>query len=276
MSIRGNSGFIDIDKRFGSLTGDTKGVIGREQHFLERTQGRFSGKLIPDPTAWFDAAENITLNGSNVSVWGDKSGNGLDMVQSTASAQPPYNSSNTDLNNLPSVDCNNDDSMETSDSSLLDLTNTGGFTAYCVGKLDSFPSTFSFFIGRTNGIDWTLGWGVFAYAGTLRWFVNNWNDASQRCETNLPSSTGSNIFKMRYDQINISAEIIGPSADSDTQPYTSAVQEPSSEGLLLNAGGSDAFDSDFDYAEYIFYNRPLTSDEQIQVENYLKTKYNIS
>ncbi len=42
MSIRGNSGFIDVDKRFGSSTGDTKGIVAREQHFLERTQGRFS------------------------------------------------------------------------------------------------------------------------------------------------------------------------------------------------------------------------------------------
>ena len=52
MSIRGNSGFIDTDKRFGSISGDTKGIIGREQHFLERTQGRFSNELIPAPTAW--------------------------------------------------------------------------------------------------------------------------------------------------------------------------------------------------------------------------------
>tara|TARA_Y100000385_G_C12834257_1_gene525931 strand:+ start:27 stop:710 length:684 start_codon:yes stop_codon:yes gene_type:complete len=42
MSIRGNSGFIDIDKRFGSSSGDTKGIVAREQHFLERTQGRFA------------------------------------------------------------------------------------------------------------------------------------------------------------------------------------------------------------------------------------------
>jgi len=276
MSIRGNAANFNSDRRFGTTTQDTTGVIAREQHYLERTQGRFSPELIPAPTAWFDAAENITLNGSNVNIWGDKSGNGLDLVQSTTSAQPPYNSSNTALNNLPSVDCDNEDSMETADSALLDLTTTGGFTAYYVGKIDSFPSSFGFFIGRTNTTSWTLGWGVFTYAGALRWFVNDWNTASQRCETSIPGTTNANIYKMRYDQINITAEIIGPDADSDTQAYTSAVQEPSSEGLLINAGGSTAYDSDFDYAEYIFYNRPLAAEEQRKVENYLKSKYNIS
>ena len=274
--IRSNSGFMNIDRRFGTIVQDVTCRLSREQHYLERLNDRLSPELIPSPTAWFDAAENITLNGSNVSVWGDKSGNGLDLTQSTTSAQPPYNSSNPNVNNLPTVDCNNDDSMETADSSLLDLTSTGGFTAYLVGSLDSWVSTFSFLIGRTNSTSWTLGWGVFYYSGALRWFVNDWNTAAQRCETSGPSAGSVNIFKMRYDQTNITAEIIGPSADSDTQPYTSAVQEPSSEGLLINAGGSTAYDADFDYAEYIFYNRPLETNEQTKVENYLKSKYNIS
>jgi hypothetical protein len=40
MSIKGNSGFVNIDKRFGTATGDTKGMVQREQHFLERKQNR--------------------------------------------------------------------------------------------------------------------------------------------------------------------------------------------------------------------------------------------
>ena len=275
--IRSNSGFINIDRRFGTIVQDVTGSLSREQHYLERLNDRLSPELIPAPTAWFDAAENITIQfGGGVVTWGDKSGNGLDLKQGTTSAQPAYNQSNSNVNNLPTVDCNNDDSMETDDSSLLDLTSTGGFTAYLVGSLDSWVSTFSFLIGRTNSTSWTLGWGVFYYAGVLRWFVNDWNTAAQRCETSGPSVGSVNIFKMRYDQTNITAEIIGPSADSDTQPYTSAVQEPSSEGLLINAGGSTAYDADFDYAEYIFYNRPLETAEQTKVENYLKSKYNIS
>jgi len=40
--------------------------------------------------AWYQNAVGITLNGSDVSQWEDSSSNGIDMVQSTASAQPAY------------------------------------------------------------------------------------------------------------------------------------------------------------------------------------------
>jgi hypothetical protein len=280
MGIRGNAGFINIDKRFGNTEEDVKGSIQREQHFLERKNGRYKvlGDLSPanNVTAWFDASSQyITLNGSNVSTWSDRSGNGIDLVQNTPSAQPLYNSSNVSINNLPSVDCDDDNSMETNDDNLLDVSGTGGFTAYLVGKLDAQNSAFAFLIGRTNGTSWTLGWGVYFYSGAIRWFVNDWNTASQRCETSIPGTTSANIYKMRYDNSTITVEIIGPNADSDTQSYSSTVQEPTSEGLIINAGGSTAFDCDFDYAEYLFYNRPLTVQEQEKTENYLKEKYNI-
>lgn len=55
------------------------------------------GPLDPDGIAtlllWFDAADEatITLNGSNVAQWDDKSANAVALAQSTASWQPAYN-----------------------------------------------------------------------------------------------------------------------------------------------------------------------------------------
>ena len=40
--------------------------------------------------AWYQNAVGITLNGSDVSQWDDSSGNGHDMSQGTAAAQPAY------------------------------------------------------------------------------------------------------------------------------------------------------------------------------------------
>ena len=40
--------------------------------------------------AWYQNAEGITLNGSDVSTWADSSSNSYDMVQATASEQPAY------------------------------------------------------------------------------------------------------------------------------------------------------------------------------------------
>lgn len=55
-------------------------------------------------TAWYDAADGntITLNGTNVAQWADKSGNsGRDLSQATASNQPLYSA--TGMNGLATV-----------------------------------------------------------------------------------------------------------------------------------------------------------------------------
>jgi hypothetical protein len=69
---------------------------------------RFGGPKLWRPTdmataLWLDAEDTstITLNGSTVSQWADKSGNGRNAVQAVAAAQPTYNA--TGLNNKPSL-----------------------------------------------------------------------------------------------------------------------------------------------------------------------------
>ena len=282
MSIRGNSGFIDIDKRFGSSTGDTKGVVAREQHFLERTQGRFVviGDLQPPPpTVWYDANSSyITTQGSPVRVdqWDDRTSNGINATGPGGTSDPIYNTTDANFNSLPSVKFENDDFLESSDDALLDAVD--GFTVYIVVKIDSFPSGFSFLLGFTNGTSWTEGWGMYYYAGAWRWFVNDWNTPSQRVEMGSWSDfTNTNIFKFKYDRSNISGEIFGPSAVSEvTQSYSSALQIPSSEGITFCWGGNTSYDGNATIGEVLFYNDPTTSEEEEQAENYLKEKYNIS
>jgi len=280
MSIRGNSGFIDVDKRFGSSTGDTKGIVAREQHFLERTQGRFSPELLPPtPTVWYDANSSyITTQGSPVRVdqWGDRTINSINATGPGGTSDPLYNTTDSNFNGLPSVKFESDDYLESSDDSLLD--STDGFVVYMVVKMDSFPSTFSFLLGFTNGTSWTEGWGMYYYAGAWRWFVNDWNTSAQRVEMGSWSDfTNTHIFKFKYDRTNISGEIIGPSAVSEvTTAYTSALQIPASEGITFAYGGSTAYDGNSTFGEVLFYNTPLTPEEETQAEDYLKDKFNIS
>ena len=63
----------------------------------------FNPKTVTGLYAWYDAADasTITLNGSTVSQWNDKSGNGRNLVQSTALNQPGYVSSG--INNKPAI-----------------------------------------------------------------------------------------------------------------------------------------------------------------------------
>lgn len=88
-------------------------------------------------TAWYDAKDSktIVLNGSNVSTWSDKSGNGNDMNQVTAGNQPLYTYSS-----LPYIGVN-------SSSGTVGLTSTKSFSTKQIYSViqygDGTPATFS-------------------------------------------------------------------------------------------------------------------------------------
>lgn len=91
---RSNSGYSgNIDQRRTKV-----GTIPAMKHYIERGLGEFSftaeGWTPAQITTalWLDADDNstITLNGSNVSQWNDKSGNERHATQETAVNQPEY------------------------------------------------------------------------------------------------------------------------------------------------------------------------------------------
>lgn len=69
---------------------------------------RFSPKMIAGLQLWLDAADSstITLNGSNVSEWRDKSGNNIAVLQATANNQPSYESAYVNGKNAIKFDGN--------------------------------------------------------------------------------------------------------------------------------------------------------------------------
>jgi hypothetical protein len=284
MSKRGNSGFVDIDKRFGTenidgeLTGNTKGTIEVQQQYLERTQGRgITPPLGPasDSTIWLDmASENVSITSGRVTNWLDKSGNNHDAVE-VSSSGPTWNSSDSEFNNLPSGNFLASDYLEITDSTDFDLNGTGGFTLYMVLNWNGGGGTFSQLIQHANGTSWTQGWGVLYYNGDIRFWVNSWNTSSQRAQVVWSNTTNTHILKFHYDQTTITGQMFGPNAISDTQAYTTAVTD-AADNLDIGRGGSSTYEWSGDIAEIIFWNRPLDSNEQTKTEEYLSDKYNIS
>lgn len=279
MGRKGNSGYTNPDIRSGT-NNVYSGSLGPTQHYLERLDGRLGGELLPPPpTVWYDANSSyITTQGSPVRVdqWDDRSGNSINATGPGGTSDPLYNTTDSDFNNLPSVEWEANDWLESSYNSSLNATD--GFTVYFVTKIDSFPSTFSFLGAWTNGTSWSEGWGMYYYAGTWRWFVNDWNTSAQRVEMGSWSDfTNQHIFKFMYDRTNITGEIIGTSAVSPvTQAYTSAFQNPTSDGIRLGDGHSTAYDINAKIGEMLYYNTPLSSADQTKAEDYLKDKFNIS
>lgn len=283
MSVRGNSGYKVVDKRFGTKTLDTNGMISREQHYLERLNDRLKPYELrpPYPTVWLDAkAEYVptTVLPPRADAWLDRSGNGINAVGPGpgSSDDPYYNPIDTAFNNLGSVQFDANDYMETSDNALLDCTD--GFTVYIVTKIANYPTTYSFLLTFTNSTSWSQGWGLFYYSNNWRFFVNNWNNAATRVDMgSFTNYTSAHIFKLHYDKINIVGEIIGPSGIAEkTKAYTTVVTNPSAEGIRIADGNSNTYQINAKYGEILYYNSPLTAAEQLQAETYLKTKFNIS
>ena len=287
MGKKGNSGYLGIDKRFGVGGVNVKGNIGEYQHFLERIEGRFEpiGE-VPDPKVWYDAnSDNITtvsyLGSDRVETWSDKSGNGINAGNSGSDGDKPfYDVSDPDFNDLPSVEFGTNDFLETADNSQLDVNGTGGFTVYVVFDYDSAPGTFSMLTTRTNGTSWTEGWGILFYNNNIRFWVNDWspNNPSEGAYAEIPEVTsvfGPHIYKFHYDETTITGQVYGYSADSDTESYTDPVIDASS-GIELARGNNSAYDINGSIAEFMYYTKPLSNNEQTAVEEYLSNKYSIS
>ena len=292
MGKKGNSGFSGVDKRFGMGGLNVKGNIDRHQNYLERLDGRLSPiGVFPTPTMWLDAnSDNITTvtyaGDERVETWSDKSGNGIDASNFGSDVQKPfYDPTDSEFNDLPAVDFSTNDFLVTADDNKLDVNSTGGFTVYVVFNYDSPPSTyFNFLISRTNGTSWTEGWGIYFYepfSGTdeIRFFVNRYSPSGAYGRyASIPfvsSVFGTHIIKMVYDEVNILGESFGYTKNSDTEPYTDSVVDPSS-GIELCRASSSSYDINGSIGETLFYNRPLSSVEQEEVENYLSEKYDIS
>ena len=99
------------------------------------------------PMAWYDAADanTITLNGSNVSQWDDKSGNGRHVGQGDPSSQP----TKAVRDGLDVLEFNNSVLLTTANASWL---NSTAYTIFAVVQYDDIGPFESFYIGTSEGI----------------------------------------------------------------------------------------------------------------------------
>ena len=137
---------------------------------------------------WLDAADSdtITLNGSNVSQWDDKSGNDRHATQGTAAAQPEYLSEAQ--NGLNILRFNGSSHYLRNVTAELLQNNASEFTVFFVLKATGSDSRFAFLYGddsrrqivfqRFNGLDLfyaTAGTDAFArLSQNLNWQIASW------------------------------------------------------------------------------------------------------
>ncbi|MFM6022262.1 MAG: hypothetical protein ACKPER_04955, partial [Dolichospermum sp.] len=168
---------------------------------------------------WLDAADSSTiiLNGSTVSQWNDKSGNGRNAIQATATNQPAYTANG--LNGKPVL------TFDGINDFLVSSTGTYGpnVSIFAVARQDggiSYQRLLNFRIDQ------------FAFFGSLNgnfatFFGNNgWNDTT----ANTPSIAVTSARVLG---------VVNPTSGSAATPYVDGIAQNTKTGTMGISNGVD-------------------------------------
>ena len=226
--------------------------FGTQQYF------GFDPRTIPGCALWLDAADSntITLSGSSVTAWNDKSGNGWNATQTVSGNRPTYNASQGTV------------SFTGSSSSFLNLpdgTFPSGNGAYSILAAVTPVSGYHMFgsgIGAQNQAlfgGWNLPTGLFD-----AWFNVDFGASYSQSITNQSTLVGFFYTQsLRYLMTN--GVVIGSQASSNRN----------SSSLNNSIGGflPQNLYSTFFLREFFVYSRALTVSEYQQIEGYLAWKW---
>jgi hypothetical protein len=223
---------------------------------------------IPNIALWLDAADqpSITLSGSNVTQWNDKSGRGCNATQVTVERQPTYDSIGKCLNFVFS---------SSQYLNLPDSTLPAGNNSYAYFIVAS-SGTNSGNLGIIGGGDYGTTDGIFGFATSFRSFRTYW-DATDVIAPSVGTiaTIGSNaLFESTYTSGGSRFLYMnGVQWASDT-PITPRNQGISNNTLgLIDIPIGAYFNGSI--REVIVYSNALTTSDRGKVEAYLATKWRI-
>lgn len=231
--------------------------------FLRPKASGFTPKGIANLSVWLDANDSstITLNGSTVSEWRDKSGNGRNAVQATAASQPVY--STGQVNGLPALTMDAARSMSVPSWAFSDAA-----TVFYVFRHSGGNSGAIFQRGGVNAAHATLLEGVAPNLQVIARHFDSKDSAS--------ASIGQNTYRAGmslYSGLKSQVFINGTAA---TASATGTTREGNSYAMNLFGLSATLYRLNGGVAELLYYDRDLSVSERRKVNDYLSKKYNIS
>jgi hypothetical protein len=211
---------------------------------------------------WLDAADpsTLTLSGSNVSQWNDKSGNGSHVSQATSANQPTYTSNGVLFDGV-------NDFLRSS-VAISSFITASDYTVFLYGINFSVtaggPSyTGPMFISDENG--W---FGIFISSTQVGAY--NWDGNADYAGVSYTTSNNAIVTTQHTGGV-LSASLFGNTAGTVASGNTGNLT------FQLNLGRSYAgsFHTNCRINELIIFNRALTVSERQQVEGYLAWKWGL-
>ncbi|MCE9546626.1 MAG: autotransporter-associated beta strand repeat-containing protein, partial [Planctomycetia bacterium] len=199
--------------------------------------------------AWFAANKNVTTSGTQVTTWGDISGNGHDAVLGANTSTLAAGQ----INGLPAVQFRNswlDINTNMTVGSEYIVVKSGAYT-YDPGNPNHFGPDWSAAIGRQDGGGWLFWPGQTGF-----WDGNSPSAVSQN-GTPLASYTVNGLTNVdQYMVLKVDTNNVANTL------YT----------LGRNGGWTNGY---LDVAEVLAFDHVLTSGDEAKVGGYLATKYGI-
>jgi hypothetical protein len=210
---------------------------------------------------WLDAADasTLTLNGSTVSQWADKSGNGRNVVQAVASSQPTSNTRT--LNGLNVLDFN----VNFLRYSTPFVTINTPWLVYSVITFDNFTGG-PVYIGlkgaQTTHMGYTVGGNIQVYNDTIGTAAL----AGSVITANTPALVG-----VQYDTTNLTGLYNGAAQGSP------AVTLPADTEFFNIGNHSNGISNTFDgtIGEIVFIQSAVSLSNRQKLEGYLAWKWGL-
>jgi hypothetical protein len=236
-----------------------------------RLASEFNPKKLTNLAAWFDASDSdtITLNGSDVSQWDDKSGNQNNASQTTYANQPSYETDTGSFNKFIRFD------GTTEYLTLTDAIVVGSI--YAAIRLNETDNRHRAIFGAKSND-----------SGDHDAYYFKPNDSSYK----IASVLGGMNAEVKASRITNTPYLYGSTHDragGTVKLNVNGIQRASStlSGTALNVDGPTVVGAayhrnkvvDFlngDIAELVVYDRVLTAEEENSVENYMMAKWGIS
>lgn len=234
-------------------------TLYRAPRIIRRTPffNSFSPIQISNCVLWLDAADSttLTLNGSSVSQWNDKSGNNRNATQSTSSSQPLY--VNSGLNNLP----------------ILNLTgrwmNLPSFTFSNITVVMIYR--YNSFSGYADPI--MLGNFSFFYVDNSSRIGIGRSLVTDEVLVNANTFLSTNTFAILIGTVSISGSTTS-SLFFNGNVSSSLTNNSSGGSVFYTLGRNNGITNGF-VSEVIVYDKILNTIERQQVESYLAQKWGI-
>ena len=233
----------------------------------DRTPDEIAGLV-----AWYKADGAKTLSGSKVSTWNDKSGNGWDLVQLTASAYPLYVANG--INGKPALYFDGNDKLKSATFNSINV--SSGYTIFTIARASTYTTS-------NNGPVWEFG--LTLRVGSLHFVApNSIYFTTNAFNTNCGYVAYYDVSNYNYYSIvfdgskatNATRLVVNKNSVAQTLTFFGTIPSTLSYADGFVVGGSNGATTGLSncyVGEIIIYNRTLTASEVTEVHNYIRQKY---